>query len=164
MTFWWFLRYPWHATYHFRLFFPTIMLEISEFHFRTTMVQGGNFSNFGQFLWNLRKETGDYWYDYGMWPIILVYFFPTKTMEMMKIHFKHYVRKYGPWYWICPWLLCRDRSAAARRCACFFVFVFFITITPLSFVGPLTAQMILQQVTHIHTKSPSVFIQNYASL
>ena len=45
----------------------------------------------------------------------------------------------------------------------FFIF-FFITITPLSFVGPLTAQMILQQVTHIHTKSPSVFIQNYASL
>ena len=30
--------------------------------------------------------------------------------------------KYGPWYWIHPWLLCRDRSAAARRCACFFSF------------------------------------------
>ena len=30
------------------------------------------------------------------------------------------MRKYGPWYWIRPWLLCRDRSAAARRCACIF--------------------------------------------
>ena len=29
------------------------------------------------------------------------------------------MRKYGHWYWIRPWLLCRDRSAAARRCACF---------------------------------------------
>jgi len=32
------------------------------------------------------------------------------------------VRKYGPLYWIRPWLLCRDRSASARRCACFYVF------------------------------------------
>ena len=26
--------------------------------------------------------------------------------------------KYGPWYWIRSWLLCRDRSAAAGRYAC----------------------------------------------
>ena len=26
------------------------------------------------------KGTGDYWYNHGMWPIILVYFFTTKTM------------------------------------------------------------------------------------
>lgn len=32
------------------------------------------------------------------------------------------MRKYGPWYWIRPWLLCQDRSAAARRCACFLYF------------------------------------------
>ena len=25
----------------------------------------------------------------------------------------------GPWYWIPPYLLSKDRSAAARRCACF---------------------------------------------
>ena len=27
----------------------------------------------------------------------------------------------APWYWISPYLLCRDQSAAARRCACFYV-------------------------------------------
>ena len=60
------------------------------------MVQGGRFSNFGQFLWDLWKETGNHWYNYGMWPIILVYLFLSKTTEMIKIHFKHYVGKYGP--------------------------------------------------------------------
>ena len=39
-------------------------------------------------------------------------------LEIIKIHFKHWLGKYGPWYWIRLWLLCRDRSAAARRCAC----------------------------------------------
>ena len=33
------------------------------------------------------KRIGDYWSNHGMWPIILVYFFPTKTMEMIKNHF-----------------------------------------------------------------------------
>ena len=51
--------------------------------------------------------------------INLVCFFPTETMEMIKIHFGHYVGKYGSWYWICPNLLCRDRSAAAQGSACF---------------------------------------------
>ena len=36
-----FLRYPWHATYHFRLFFPKITMAISIFHFRTSIIQGG---------------------------------------------------------------------------------------------------------------------------
>ena len=27
--------------------------------------------------------------DHGMWYIILVYFFPTKMMEIIKIHFEH---------------------------------------------------------------------------
>ena len=27
--------------------------------------------------------------------------------------------KYGPWYWIRPLLLCQDRSAEDRHCACF---------------------------------------------
>ena len=40
-------------------------------------------------------------------------------MRIIKIHFGHCVRKYDPCYWITLWLLCRDRPAAARRCACF---------------------------------------------
>ena len=35
--------------------------------------------------------------DHGMWYIILVYFFPTKMMEIIKIHFEHKLEKYGPW-------------------------------------------------------------------
>ena len=30
--------------------------------------------------------------------------------------------KYGPWYWFPPYLLCQDRSAAARRSACSVLF------------------------------------------
>ena len=30
--------------------------------------------------------------------------------------FWHYVGGYRPWYWIPPYLLCRDQSAAAWRC------------------------------------------------
>ena len=66
-----------------------------------------------------------------MWYINLVYFFSTKTMRIAKIHFGHCVGKYDPYYWITPWLLCRDRNAAARRCACFvvvFVVVFFLLL------------------------------------
>ena len=33
------------------------------------------FHIFGQFLWDLWKRTVYYWYNHGMWPIILVYFF-----------------------------------------------------------------------------------------
>ena len=42
-------------------------------------------------------------------------------MGIMKNHFGR-VGKYDPWYWITLYLLCRDRSAAARRCACFLSF------------------------------------------
>jgi len=44
--------------------------------------------------------------------------FSTKTMGITKIHFGHYVGKYGPWYSIFPYLLCLVRSAVVRRCAC----------------------------------------------
>ena len=75
------LIYPWHVTYHFTVFSLIKTMEISKFHFRTTIVQGGggNFSHFDQFLWDLWKVTSDYWYNHGMWPrsIILVYFFST---------------------------------------------------------------------------------------
>ena len=43
----------------------------------------------------------------------------------MKINFGHYVGKYAPWYII---LLCRDRSAAAWRCACFFLVISFVVV------------------------------------
>ena len=57
-------------------FFLTIMLRISTFHFRTSMIQGEQFFKmFDHFLlWDLWKGTGDYWYNHGMWPIIVVYF------------------------------------------------------------------------------------------
>ena len=32
--------------------------------------------NSSQFLGDLCKGTGDYWYNHGMWPIILLFFFP----------------------------------------------------------------------------------------
>ena len=39
--------WPIYATYHFRLSFTIItMEEISKFHFRSSMIQGGNFSIF----------------------------------------------------------------------------------------------------------------------
>ena len=47
-----------------------------------------------------------------------VCFFPTKTMGIIKIYFEHCVEKYGPWYWITVYLLCRDQPAAARCYAC----------------------------------------------
>ena len=39
------MRYPWYATDHVMLFFPTITMEIRAFHFKTSMVKMGNFSN-----------------------------------------------------------------------------------------------------------------------
>ena len=59
-----------------------------------------------------------------MWYINIVCFFPTKMMGIIKIHFGHYVGKYDPLYWITPYILCRDRPAAARRCAYLFLFWF----------------------------------------
>ena len=35
------LIYPWHVTYHFTVFSLIKTMEISKFHFRTTIVQGG---------------------------------------------------------------------------------------------------------------------------
>ena len=98
MWLWCLLRYPWNTTYHFRLFFPTITMEIRTFHFRTTMVQRSNFSlkNVDQFLWDLWKGTGDHWYNYGMWYINLVCFFSTKKMGIIKIHFWHCAGKMQP--------------------------------------------------------------------
>ena len=49
-------------------------------------------------------------------------------MGIIKIHFGHYIWKYGPWYWILPYLLCGDRSVAARLCACFFFYL--LPLTP----------------------------------
>ena len=39
---------------------------------------------------------------------------------IIEIHFRHYIGKYGLWYWIHTYLLCGDRPTAARCCACFF--------------------------------------------
>ena len=56
------------------------------------MVQGGYLKKTKTFLVNSYRtnEQGlviiD---DHGMWYIILVYFFPTKMMEIIKIHFEH---------------------------------------------------------------------------
>ena len=84
-------------TYHFMLFFTTITMEISKFHFRNFMIPGGYF--FDHFLWNLWKGSGDYWYNHGMWYINLVCFFSTKTMGIIKIHFGQCVGRYGPGPW-----------------------------------------------------------------
>ena len=50
-------------------------------------------------------------------------FFQTETM-VITIHFGNCVGKYSPWYSIIPYLLCGDRPAAARRCACFSIVCF----------------------------------------
>jgi len=39
-------------------------------------------------------------------------------MGIIRIYVGHCVGKYGPWYWTTPNILCRDRPAPARRCAC----------------------------------------------
>ena len=52
---WCLLRCPWHATYHFRTFSPTITMEVSTFHFRTTMGIIGN--RLFYFLTKQRKNT-----------------------------------------------------------------------------------------------------------
>ena len=76
---------------------------------------------FSVFFWTY--ESGMVDIDLTMACDISIYcvFFSTKTMGVMKIHFGHHVGKFDPWYWITPYLLCRDRPAAARRCACFFI-------------------------------------------
>ena len=123
-------------TYHFTVFSWLKQWKLVNFISGPLSSKGGNFSHFDQFLWDLWKGTGDYWY-HSMWPIILVFFSPTKTME--KIHFKHEVGKYWPWYWIHPWLLCRDRSAAA----CFYSLLYTHIFTIQTAVK--LAQLILKQ-------------------
>ena len=54
--------------------------------------------------------------NHGMWTIILVYLFSTTTTLIW-----HYVGKCGAWYWICLYLLCRERFATVR-CVCLRIF------------------------------------------
>jgi len=66
-------------------FFPTITMEISTFHFRTSIIQGG----FSKFSINFYRayESGVVVIDITMaCDIYLVCFFSTKTMGVMKIH------------------------------------------------------------------------------
>ena len=102
-------------------FFPTITMEISTFHFRTSMAQGGNLSKFS-IHFHGTYESGDYWYNHVMWYFNLhvLCFFPTKMMGIITFDFGNYVGKY--WYLISLYILIWNRSAAAQRCACFFVF------------------------------------------
>ena len=46
-------------------------------------------------------------------------FFQTKMMGITNIYFGYFERKYGSWSQITHYLMCQDRSAAARCCACF---------------------------------------------
>ena len=39
-------------------------------------------------------------------------------MGIINIYIWQCMGKYGPWYWITSYLLCRDWSVAARCCAC----------------------------------------------
>ena len=117
-------------TYHFRLFFSNNSngnkyLSFQDLH----DPRGVIFQNFSINFYILWKDSGGYWYNHGMWYINLVCFFSTKTMRMKKIHFRHRVRKYDPWSWITPWLLCRDRPTAARRCACFYFSLTFFDVS-----------------------------------
>ena len=85
--------------YHFTGVFLTKTTEISKFHFRATMVQGGNCSHFYvDFYWTYERGLMIIYITiyHGLWPIILMYSFPTKTMEILEIHFGHSVGKYGP--------------------------------------------------------------------
>ena len=72
----------------------------------------GPFNIFYRFSWDLWKRTGDYWYKH-------VVFFPTKMKGMIKKQFWALCgENTGPLYWIPPYLLSKDRSTAARSCAC----------------------------------------------
>ena len=54
-------------TYHFRLFFPTMMIEIRTFQLRS-------FFKFLSIFRGPMKWDWCYWYNHGMWPIILLVF------------------------------------------------------------------------------------------
>ena len=79
----------------FGLLFPTITIEIRTFHFRTSM--GDNFSKLSI---NFHKtyEKGVVDIDTTMTRDISIwwFFFSTKTMRIMKIHFGDSVGKYDP--------------------------------------------------------------------
>ena len=84
----------------FQAIFPTIAMEICTFHFRTSMVQGGNIS---KYLTNLlgnyergRHVVRTISYNYGLWYINLVCISQIQTMGIIKIHFGHCVENYGP--------------------------------------------------------------------
>ena len=91
--------------------------------------------------------TCDYWYNHGMWYINLVCFYPTKTIGIIKNHFGHCVGEYGPWYWITPYHLFRDRAAAARRRACFlnvdFVLGYFARLALYRLIGTISRLFII---------------------
>ena len=57
-----------------------------------------------------------------MWYINLVCFFLNWNDENNENPFWSLCGKIHVYYWITPWLLCWDRPAAARRCACHHVF------------------------------------------
>jgi len=56
-----------------------------------------------------------------------IVFFPTKTMGIITFHCGHYEGKYGPWYRLPSYLLCRRRPFAARRCVCIYHFMMSVT-------------------------------------
>jgi len=67
--------------------FLTKTMKISKFHFRTTM--GGNFSHFLVNFYRTYEQGPVIIDNHGMGHIILVYLFVAKTLEIIKIHFKH---------------------------------------------------------------------------
>ena len=102
------MRYPWHATYHFGLFFcnnydGNKYISFQDLH----DPRGVIFQNFRLIFIGPMKGNVGYWYNHGMWYINLVCFFSTKTMGIMKI--LSHVDNMTPWYWITPWLLCQDK-------------------------------------------------------
>ena len=84
------LNYPWDmrkghifffffsSKFIFMLFIGIFLFFSNNYAFQDHYSpRGVIFHIFFQFLWDLCKGTGDYWYNHSMWPIILVYFFPT---------------------------------------------------------------------------------------
>ena len=120
--------YLWHELYHFRLFFFLQQLRWKYVH----TISGPPWS---------KGSNSSKCFFYGTYErgLVVIYitmacdisiqcvFSPTKKMVIIKIHFGHCLGKYGPWYRITPYLLCRDRPAAALRCA-YFIYVIIMSM------------------------------------